>query len=114
MLAPIEALSNDEAASRSLSAARRRAWSEEERFCGELTEALIVYRRSARDTAARDELAAACEQLWRRQAARASSLCHQLYEYVMIQISRTLGNHKWGWLLEMRRYKPAAQLPRIR
>ncbi len=106
LLAPVEALTDAEAAARTVSAARHANWTDEERFLGALSEALIAYRRGARDDRGRDELTDACRVLWTTQGARATSICVRVYSYVMLQIGRTIGRHRSKWLRTMRRLSP--------
>jgi tetratricopeptide (TPR) repeat protein len=102
-LAPIEALDDTERADRVLSAARRRKWTGEDRFLGELAEAMIAFCRSVRDQDALDQLSHALTMLWRRHRADASSVARRVFEYVTNRLARTLGTPGRRWLREMRR-----------
>ncbi len=105
LAAPFVALDDQDAATRSISAARARPWTGEMRFLGGLAEALIAYCRGPRDNAGLETLATACDELWSRYRRDATRPCHQAYEYAIKRISRTLGARGWLWVASMRRLK---------
>jgi tetratricopeptide (TPR) repeat protein len=106
ILAPIDALDDPDSAWRALSTARRTKWTGEDRFLGELAEAVIAYSTSARDLAALDDLSTALAQLWSRRRGSATPVVRRVFEYVTSHLARRLGTRGRRWLGDMRRLPP--------